>query len=324
MLSLLQWLLLALIGVLTMSATAVRSVSRLWLRHWSERRPTSRPGARVALEHPTRLVHAASTATALLVFVCGATLVSQSGGNGWALLRDAAVTIVVLLVLGQLVPRAIGRRWAPQLAPRLVPVLMAVAMMVHPVLWVARALMRWITPASVPSADEREGLEELLRDGTFEQIGSTEEMEIISGVMQFGDKTVADVMTRREEIFSLDSAWSPAQMASQIAQSGYSRVPIVHGTVDQIAGMLHVFDVFTVGGTRVPGLRPMARTRADRPATELLFDLLRSRRQMAIVSDDAGRTVGLVTMEDLLEELVGDIRDEHDEPGPDRSVEVRA
>jgi putative hemolysin len=168
----------------------------------------------------------------------------------------------------------------------------------------------------LPSGDAREGLEDLLRDGTFEQMGSTEEMEIISGVMQFGEKTVADVMTRREDIFALSNALAPEVMAREIAASGYSRVPIYHDSLDSIAGMLHVFDVFAVGGTRVPGLRPMARTSPLRPATELLFDLLRSRRQVAIVANDTGHTVGLVTMEDLLEELVGEIRDEHDEPGP--------
>lgn len=314
---------LALIALLTMSATAIRSVSRLWLRHWQERRPSGRAGLRMAVEHPTRLVHAAGTATALLVFAWGGYVVGANGADLWALLRDAVITVALFLVFGQLLPRAVGRRWAPQLAPRLVPVLLVTAVLVNPVMLVARAVVRWCTPADVPSGDAREGLEDLLRDGTFEQMGSTEEMEIISGVMQFGEKTVADVMTRREDIFAVSSALPPAAMAQEIAASGYSRVPIYHDSLDSIAGMLHVFDVFAVGGTRVPGLRPMARTIPSRPATELLFDLLRSRRQVAIVADDTGRTVGLVTMEDLLEELVGEIRDEHDELGPTDAREGR-
>jgi CBS domain containing-hemolysin-like protein len=162
----------------------------------------------------------------------------------------------------------------------------------------------------------REGLEDLLRDGAFEGMGSAEEMAIISGVMQFGDKTVADVMTAKSEIFALDAALSAREIAERLAQSGYSRVPIFRESLDNVVGMIHVFDVFKSAGERMPALRPVTKTTPEKPANELLFELLRARRQLAIVYDQS-RVVGLVTLEDLLEELVGEIRDEHDEPTGD-------
>jgi putative hemolysin len=90
-------------------------------------------------------------------------------------------------------------------------------------------------------------------------------------------------------------------------------VPVYRATPDQVVGMVHVFDVLASGGDSWPALRPVTVTSGDRPANELLFALLRARRQLAIVVGD-GRLEGVVTVEDLLEELVGEIRDEHDEP----------
>jgi putative hemolysin len=190
-------------------------------------------------------------------------------------------------------------------------------LVVSPFLLVARFVTDQVMrrrPAP-PEAEAREGIEDLLREGALEDLGATEEMAIISGVVQFGEKCVADVMTPRSEMFALDDSLSDEDVARQVAAAAYSRVPIYRGTLDDIVGMIHAFDVFREAGERLPMLRPVAITTPDRPANELLFELLRARRQLAIVRDASG-VLGLVTLEDLLEELVGDIRDEHDEPAP--------
>ena len=94
-------------------------------------------------------------------------------------------------------------------------------------------------------------------------------------------------------------------------------------SLDNIVGMIHVFDVFKVAGERMPALRPVTKTTPTKRANELLFELLRARRQIALVYDEQSTVVGLVTLEDLLEELVGEIRDEHDEPSPDAPVSAK-
>lgn len=301
------------IAVFTTAATAVRAVSRLWLRHWIEHRVGGVGAMARYLERPTRLVHTAGTASMLLVFATGAVIAMNDGLRAWSFVWDVVLFLLLLLIFGQLLPRAVGRRWAPQLVPVVVPLLRVADLVLSPFHALADIGRRLVTkPDEVGADDMRDGLEELLRDGTFHDIGATEEMAIITGVVQFGDKTVRDVMTAQHEMFALPDHLDPEELARQVAAAGYSRVPVYRGSPDQINGMIHVFDVFRRRGESVPPLRPVTITRSDKPAKDLLFELLRSRRQLAIVQDD-GVVTGLVTLEDLLEELVGDIRDEHDD-----------
>ncbi|QJR34998.1 CBS domain-containing protein [Gemmatimonas groenlandica] len=311
---LLTLLSVALVATLTLAATAVRAVSRLWLRHWIERRHGGTGAMARYLERPARLLHAAATASMLTVFATGSMIAMADGLRAWEFLVDVLLYLTLLVLVGQLLPRAVGRRWAPQLVPVLVPLLRLVDLLLTPFHVVADLVRRLMTsgPASATDDDAREGLEELLRDGAFDDISTTEEMAIISGVVQFGDKVVHDVMSTRATIFALPDGLPAAELASRVAQAGYSRVPIYRDTPDQIIGMVHVFDVFVRSGETLPPIRPVTVTTSTKSAKELLFELLRSRRQLAIVQDDA-TVVGLVTLEDLLEELVGDIRDEHDD-----------
>lgn len=304
----------ALVAVLTLGATAVRAVSRLWLRHWIEHRAGGMGAMTRYLERPMRLVHAAGTASMLVVFAAGSIIAMVDGLRAWAFLRDAVLFLVLLLVFGQLLPRAIARRWAASVVPVMVPVLRVVDLALAPFHLVANALRRSVTRPSTaaPDDDLRDGLEELLRDGAFDDISTTEEMAIISGVVQFGDKFVRDVMTPRAEMFTLPDGLLPMELAQQVAAAGYSRVPVYRESPDRIVGMVHVFEVFRRRGESMVPLRPVTFTTPGKSAKDLLFELLRARRQLAIVQD--GDTIaGLVTLEDLLEELVGDIRDEHDD-----------
>jgi putative hemolysin len=308
----------AIVALLTLGATAVRAVSRLWLRHWVERQGGALGKMAKHLERPTRLVHAAGTGATLVVFATGALLTVIDAGLRWDLARDAVICSVLLVGFGQLLPRAIGRRWAPQLVPVLVPVLRIVDTLVSPFLHLGRAVAGLLVHPKRrnPTVEAREGLEDLLRDGALQDMGATEEMAIISGVVQFGDKTARDVMTPRSELFALDESLPPLEIARRLAQSAYSRVPIYRGSVDEIVGMIHAFDVLRVAGERMPALRPVAFASETKAASELLFEMLRARRHLAIVRTTQGLLAGIVTLEDLLEELVGDIHDEHDDPAP--------
>ena len=313
MTELMMFIAVVVVAVLTVASTAVRAVSRLWLRHWIEHRVGGMGAMARYLERPSRLVHTAGTAAMLMVFATGSVIAMNDGLRAWSFVRDLVVFLVLLLVFGQLLPRAVGRRWAPQLVPVLVPVLRVTDLLLAPFHALADLMRRAVaTPAPSDGDDMRDGLEELLRDGTFHDIGATEEMAIITGVVQFGDKSVRDVMTPRQDMFLVPDHLDAGELARQVAAAGYSRIPVYRDSPDQISGMLHVFDVFRRRGETVPALRPVTFTRPDKSAKDLLFELLRSRRQLAIVQDD-GVVTGLVTLEDLLEELVGDIRDEHDD-----------
>ena len=309
-------ILLFVVGWLTAAGMAVRSVSRIWLRHWVERRLRGSGTAALYLERPQRLLLVAGAGIALSVFVAGMMLAVDA--RGWWVQAAANVFVAALavLLLGQLIPRALARRWAPRLVPVLLPVLQALDVLLAPLLVVARAIARTVAREPERTADEamRDDIEELLREGELEGVGQTDEIAIITGVVHFGEKTVAEVMTPRADVFALEVSLPAADVARRIARAGYSRVPLYRGTLDNVVGMTHAFDVLKAAGDALPPLLPVARTTVDRRCNDLLFELLRKRLHLAIVSDAAGRTAGVVTLEDLLEELVGDIRDEHDEP----------
>ena len=311
---------LLVVACLTAGAMAVRSVSRIWLRHWTERRLRGSNAAVTYLERPHRLLIGASTGVALTLVFSGVMLGLKHGGT--QLLIDVAVFVTLVVLVGQVLARAVARQWPTYLVPVVVPVLRAVELIVSPIVALGRrAAAPFERERGRASVDlEREALHDLLREGELEGVGEHEEIAIINGVVEFGTKHVRDVMTPRAEIFALADALDARALAARIAQSNYSRVPIYHETLDDVRGMVLAFDVLKAGAETIPPLRPVATATVDAPCNELLFRMLRERRHLAIVRDPAGATAGLVSLEDLLEELVGDIRDEHDEPEGSRSA----
>lgn len=309
---------IGIIALLTLGATAVSTVSRLWLRHWIEHQPGRMNSLATHLERPARLVHSAGTAAMLMVFVTGALLAMTDGSSAIRLAIDIVLLLVFVLLFGQLLPRAIGRRWATEIVPALVPVLRLVALLVTPFQFAAEWVRNIVAPPDKEDAeaDARDEIEELLRDSALDDVDTAEEMAIISGVMQFSEKTVGDVMRPRSEVFAIPDGLEPAELARRVSESGYSRVPVLSTDSSRIVGMVHVMDVFKTRGESLPPILPVARTVPEKPASELLSEMLRARKQLAVVQQASGGdspAIGIVTLEDLLEELVGDIRDEHDD-----------
>ncbi|MBA3670495.1 MAG: DUF21 domain-containing protein [Gemmatimonadaceae bacterium] len=300
---------------LTAGGMAMRSVSRIWLRHWVEQQLRGSRAALAYLERPQRLIVAASATVALVIVLSGVLLATDHTRDMRALATSLAIFAVAVIVLGQLLPRAVARRFAPAVATLLSPLLETAAIVAAPVVAAGRYASRFVEPRAGGGRDEeRDTIQDLLREGELEGVGEREEMEIITGVMEFGEKLVRDVMIPREEIFAIPRAASARAIAEEFATSAFSRVPVFDGSVDHVIGMMHAFDVLKTRGERIPELRPVAKALHATRCSELLFRMLRHRTHLGIVQDEEGRTVGLVTLEDLLEELVGDIRDEHDEP----------
>jgi putative hemolysin len=304
------------VGLLTAAATAVRTVSRIWLRHWVERRLAGATLAELYLERPQRLLISAGAGVALAAFLAGAGIASTAERPITLAWRVVLVGTLILL-LGQVLPRAAARRWPSALVPVLVRPLRVVDFALAPLRLLGAALARPVVgrPVQTPAEEARDSIEDLLREGAMEGVGQGEEIAILAGVVQFGEKRVGDVMTPRGEVFAVDAALPAEEIARRVAQSGYSRVPAYRGTLDEVVGMVHAFDVFQVADGEVEiDVRPVAFSAPEQPCNELLFALLRASRHLAVVRDARGVTLGIVTLEDLLEELVGDIRDEHDEP----------
>jgi putative hemolysin len=252
----------------------------------------------------------ASTAASLAVFTSGllvGRVLAANPGRGTALL---VAYLVSLVAVGQILPRALARRWPLQLLPLLLPPLKVAVALFSPLLYLGR-LLSSRRGQSAPQPEST--LQELLREGELEGVGKRTEIEIISGVAEFGGKRVRDVLTSREQIFAVDASQSFQAVAAAVAQAKYSRVPVYSGTLDNIVGMVYVFDILKDPAAEQLPLRPVAFASPNMTCKELLFRMLQERKHLAVVRDERGTVHGIVTLEDLLEELVGDIRDEHDE-----------
>ena len=299
-----------LVAVLAAGSMAVRSASRIWLRHWAEQRLRGAESVIVYLERPVQLLAAANAGAAIALGMIGVWIGRNSTSEATIVLTLGGYALFVIVV-AHLLPRALARRWPSVIIPITMPVLQAVAFVTAPILAVGRVLGTKEDP--LPGATQHEAIEDLLREGELEGVGRTDEIAIISGVVEFGEKTVRDVMTPRQEIFAIAEDLDQERVKAMIAESAFSRVPVYRGTIDNIVGMYHAFDVLKQEDGRIP-LRTVAHTPASTPCNELLFRMLRQRLHLAVVEDAHGKTLGIATLENMLEELVGDIRDEHDEP----------
>jgi putative hemolysin len=305
-------LLSLLVGWLTAAATAVRSVSRIWLRHWVEQKLAGAAAAELYLDRPQRWLFGAGTGIAALVFATGAVVGLRASGSD--AVEQAVVALLMLLVVGQLLPRAIARRWATPLVPLLMPVLRLLAWSCAPLFAFAALFARSAPGQAAEEPGSRESLEDLLREGELEGVGEASESAIISGVVEFGEKLALEVMTLRDDIIAVERGMSSAQIARIVSQSKYSRIPVYERDLDHVVGLIHSFDVLARPFHPVERLRRVALVRAATPCHELMRSMLREHVHLAIIQGVLGETLGLVTLEDLVEELVGDISDEHDDP----------
>jgi CBS domain containing-hemolysin-like protein len=158
----------------------------------------------------------------------------------------------------------------------------------------------------------------LVETGQAQGLLERKEQEMISSIFELGEKTVQEVMVPRTDIVGLDVETSPDELLERITTVGHSRIPVYEGSADNIVGILYVKDVFRriARGDRRFVLREFLRPAVFVPETKkvdaLLREMQRNKVHIAIVVDEYGGTAGLVTIEDLVEEIVGEIRDEYD------------
>jgi CBS domain containing-hemolysin-like protein len=141
-----------------------------------------------------------------------------------------------------------------------------------------------------------------------------QELVTIGGVMAFAQRQVREVMTPRTDIVAVSETANMVEIRQLFRESGYTRLPVYRGTLDEIVGMIHAFDLFRLqAGDPLP-IRPVALAPEGRSCADLLVDMQRERRHLTIVIDEFGGTLGLATLEDLLEAMVGEIFDEDTAP----------
>jgi putative hemolysin len=231
--------------------------------------------------------------------------------------------VYVELVLGELVPKAIALRYSETIA---LVVSGPFRLMARGSRWIVglvaastRLVLRilGIKDAGPRTFVSEEEIKHLVREGRQQGVLDQTEMEIIHSVFEFTDMPVRKVMVPRPKIFALDADTPPGEVGSLIVESGFSRIPAYEGSVDNVVGVVYVKDALRLLEKRQPVvirkiLHPVHLVPETKKVGELLKELQKRRSHMAVVVDEHGSVSGLVTLEDLIEQIVGEIQDEYD------------
>jgi CBS domain containing-hemolysin-like protein len=258
----------------------------------------------------------------------GATLLLAVAGQGAGWGQPAAIGVALGALIGVLLVEALLARalavWNPRLALRVTaPFVRGARLLLYPVVAPLSALLVRIGERQQLSEEEREEeqeeeVEALIEVGEREGLLEAEEGEMMRGIVDLDEKLVREIMTPRTDIVALPAETPLPEARRVVLEAGHSRLPVHHGSIDNVVGVLHSRDLLQAwedGNERQTighYLRPATFVPETLSAAELLSGM-RQKTQIAVVVDEYGGTAGIVTLEDLLEEIVGEIRDEHDE-----------
>jgi putative hemolysin len=262
---------------------------------------------------------AAITARGVLFFVPG----TWEAAVEMILFLGAEVVIAMQFFPALLIARAPGNWVLP-----FVPVVRAFAFLIWPVQAVLELLISVLhlseeKVVQTPAAEQQQAIEAFVDAATEEGIIEQDEARLIESVVEFGDKRVRDVMTPRPDVISIRATASLEELRDLVVETKFSRLPVHEKTLDDIAGIVMARDMLEVpdseAGHRI--VRELVRPALFVPETkfgsELLKEMQRKNQQMAVVIDEYGLMAGVVTIEDLVEEIVGEIGEEDRTPAPD-------
>lgn len=328
-------LLLALLFFISMADAALRALNQLHLRRMIEQGVKRADAMRQLLDHPRRIVSTTlivhTFALAALAALTAVTALDLAPGRGLGRTPTIATVLVVgLLVItfGQLIPRTLALRDPEQTALRLVGVLSMLYSIISPIAWTAERIANGVVRAfGIKNAPRNpfvteDDLRMVVNVGEREGVIEEEERTMITEILRFGDAEAHEVMVPRPDIVGVPATASVAEALDVALRAGHSRLPVYGQSIDSLEGVVYLKDLVEAvvrGDGR--SLADLARPPFFIPETKKLGELLHEfqarRVHIAIVLDEYGGTAGLVTIEDLLEEIVGEIQDEYDVETPD-------
>ena len=260
-------------------------------------------------------VGAASIATSLAIEAFG------SIGIGIA----TGITVLLLLVFGEIGPKMFAVRFTEPVALSVARPILFLATVLSPILWVFDRLSRSmeLTKAFAKPAITEEELRGWIEIGREEGTLEKEEQQMLFNVLEFGDTTAREVMTPRVNVTMIDERDTLAQAVEVFKETGFSRLPVFSGEKGNVTGLLNVKEVFPVALEQRQGvsIRSLMHEPYFAPETAKIDDVLRELQKrkihMGFVLDEYGEFSGIITVEDILEELVGEILDEYDQDEPE-------
>jgi CBS domain containing-hemolysin-like protein len=329
--------------VMALAETSLTHITRAKASSMEEEGVRGASTLRRLLDHPERVLNP----VLLLVLLCHlaiatvvAVVVENRFGAGWVAVA-ALAELLVIYVVGEAAPKTYALQHTPRAAAAVAPVVGAVAGF-PPLRWLTRLLIgisNVLLPGRGRSAGPTVTEEELLAfaDVAAEaEVIEDEERALIESIIEFGDTVAREVMVPRPDMISVAASFKIADVMEVVILNGYSRLPVYGEGIDDIVGLVYAKDLMRAerdgrGDLEVRELqRPAQFVPETKRVAELLREMQAEKFHMAIVVDEYGGTAGLVTLEDLIEELVGEIVDEYDveeppiEPLPGGDVRVNA
>src|SRR5215467_2822334 len=268
----------------------------------------------------------------LLIGICYFAWIADGQPWNWETFWQAGLAAwLTMMAVSYALPQLLYRRTKAGWLLPLVPFLRGVAWIALPfeaLLSLFQSLIDLTDDSSAASNSKKdaptaaENIEALISAGTEEGLIEEEDRELIQSVVEFGDKVVREVMTPRPNIVAISADATLEQLRQLVITEQYSRIPVFEPNIDQIVGFVHVRDMFELeeeereNRTVRELVRPILFVPETKPVNDLMRQMQQENTHMVIVVDEYGNTAGLATMEDLLEVIIGEIRDEH-EPDSD-------
>lgn len=321
---------LLLSGFFSASETALTSISEVKAKHLIEQRPRIAAGLKLWVARPTRVLTAILIGNNL-VNIAASALATDIAAR---LFPDSGVPVAIgvmtflVLVFGEVIPKSVVRARPEGYAMVATQVLRIFYYAIFPITYFFWAITRGTVKLAGGSLD-RQGpsvteaeIEHMVRIGQEEGEIEKDEKELIHAVFEFGDTLVKEIMVPRTSMVAVDVGITLEGAARTVAECGHSRIPVYRTRIDNIVGILYAKDLlrneegngaqFQIASL----LRPTFFVPATKKINELLKEFQKRRVHLAIVVDEYGGTSGIITIEDIIEQIVGDIRDEYDDEEP--------
>ncbi len=319
-------LLVVLASFFAASEAALISISKIRARTMLERGLRRAEDVVLLLEDRNRFLTSVLVANTIVLLAADslATYTAIKIGLPDAAVFSTVLMTIVLLLFGEIIPKTLATSDAERWSLRLAPAMRTVSWVLTPVsrafLFTAELIVKPFGIKHPHQFITEEDIRTLVDVGAEQRVIENEEREMIHSVIEFGDTIVREVMQPRPNMVAVSVDDSPRRALDVVISEGYSKLPVFQESKDDIVGVVHDRELLiglARGNLAQSSLRTLMRPVVHVPETKKLAELLREMQRdkfsMAIVVDEYGGTAGLVTMEDLLEEIVGEIRDEHDE-----------
>lgn len=319
-------ILIALSSFFSASETALMSLNKIRLRHMVEEEV---PGAKLVeklIDDPNRLLGAilignniANIGASALATVIATKIFGESGVG----IATGIITILVL-IFGEITPKSIAKQRAEDVALKVAKAIEFIVVIFKPLVYIFTAISSFFIrilggdPNEAKSFITEEELKTMVGVSEKEGVLENVEKEMIFNVFEFADLQVKDVMVQRVDIVAVDEEATYEEVMDVIKNEQFSRIPVYNQTIDNVMGFLNVKDFAMIENLRedfniAKYIRDPFYTFEFKKIVELFKEMKKSRNHIAVVLDEYGGTVGIITIEDLVEEIVGEIEDEYDE-----------